>query len=357
MESIIWVMRLTKLITDAFGVLTLSLVSVTLLLGLLCIYCSLYFELRIRRRGSPQLSYFSGPWITRIILILVAIWWEFGEVVRLTFLREKLSLTWQTKICKFYVLSNLGFAEPCMFLLLAFLLHAALQKRESGSLSQRWNRRTVGCVLLFCLPFFLMQLVLVLVGPKFNNAEKNSLRTKMMKFFATSYLTDEDAVCTFPLLSTIILGVFVSVVISYVSFVGARLLSLVINNGLRRRVYLLIFSIVIFLPLRVLLLGFSVLPDPGSVVYEAIVFFAFFMLLFCAVVGICMLVYFPVSDSLALRDIGHIEIVEMPFDDYYSEGASLIANQSLLETGRNSDASVQLGSASFRSMIKGEAHV
>lgn len=41
----------------------------------------------IRRRHYPQLSYFNGPWISRIILILVSIWWGFGEIFRLSFLK------------------------------------------------------------------------------------------------------------------------------------------------------------------------------------------------------------------------------------------------------------------------------
>lgn len=359
MESVFWVMPLTRIATDAIGVVTISLVSLTAVLGLVCIYRSLYFQLQIRRRGFPQLSYFNGPWITRITLILVAIWWGFGEIVRLTFLKEKgrpfSSQPWQKNVCKFYLLSNLGFAEPSMFFMLALLLHAALQKRASDTLSQRWNRKTISYVLLSCLPIFIMQFVLILVGPKFNN-EKSGKRTKMSKFFACTYsLTNDNSVCTYPLLSTIVLGIFYALLICCVMYVGTRLLSLVINKGLRRRVYVLMSSVILFLPFRVLLLGFSVLPSPGNLVFEAIVFLAFLMLLFCTVVGICMLVYFPVADSLALRDIGHIEIEGMPYDDYYYDGASLIANQSHQETGRNSDASAKRGSISFRTMIKDES--
>ncbi|URD75599.1 hypothetical protein MUK42_36555 [Musa troglodytarum] len=40
-----------------------------------------------RRRQYPQLSYFNGPWISRIILILVSIPWGFGEIFRLSFLK------------------------------------------------------------------------------------------------------------------------------------------------------------------------------------------------------------------------------------------------------------------------------
>jgi len=140
---------------------------------------------------------------------------------------------------------------------------------------------------------------------------------------------------------------------SYVSYVGTRVLSLVINKALRRRVSLLMLSVLCFLPIRVLLLGFSVLPKPGDVAFEGIIFLSFLMMLSCTTVGILLLVYYPVADSLALRDIGHREIAEMvPYDDYYYEGASLVANQSFREIERNSDTSTKRGSISFRTMIR-----
>ncbi|WOL14287.1 hypothetical protein Cni_G23067 [Canna indica] len=345
-------MPLTRIATDAFGVSTISLVFLTVVLGLLCIFRSLYFQFCIRRRHYPQLSYFNGPWISRIILILVSIWWGFGEIVRLSYLKSRIfsDKSWQKNVCKFYILSNLGFAEPSMFLMLSFLLHAALQKRESSTLSPRWNRKTIGYVLLFCLPILLMQTVLVIFGHRFSNEVNSDKRRKVKKFFAcVSSSTDGDSVCMYPLLSTIILGGFYALLICYITYVGIRILSLVINKGLRRRIYVLMAS-VLFLPLRAVLLGFSVLPQPGNLLYEGIVFLAFFLLLCCAMVGIFMLVYFPVADSLALRDISHVEIEGIPYDDYYYDGASLIANQSHQGVSRNSIESPKHVSISFHSI-------
>lgn len=239
-------MHLTRLATDVFGWVTISLVSLIAMVGLLCIYRSVYFQFRIQRRGSPQLGFFNGPWIIRIALILVSIWWGFGEITRLTFINDKrrsfTNPTWQMDICKFYILSNLGFAEPIMFLILAFLLHAALQRREAGTLSERWNKKTFGYTLLCCLPIFVLQVCVILFGHKI----------KMAKFFTrTSSSIEGHKICTYPLLSTISLFGFNALLITYVSFIGTRLLSLVINKGLRRRVYALLFSVSFFLPLRV----------------------------------------------------------------------------------------------------------
>ncbi|KAG8078698.1 hypothetical protein GUJ93_ZPchr0007g6295 [Zizania palustris] len=144
-----------------------------------------------------------------------------------------------------------------------------------------------------------------------------------------------------------------AVLMSYVFYVGSRVLSLVINKALRRRVSLLMLSVLFFLPIRVLLLGFSVLPQPGDVAFEVIIFLSFLVMLSCITVGVLLLVYYPVADSLALQEIGHREIAEMvPFDDYYCEGASLVANQSFREIERNSDTSTKPGSISFRTMIR-----
>ncbi|XXG39463.1 hypothetical protein AAC387_Pa01g0417 [Persea americana] len=362
-------MPLTRLAADAFGVVTICLVFLSVLFGLLCIFYSVYFRSRIRTRGYVQLGYFNGPWIIRITLILIAIWWGIGEIVRLSLLRGKervlhsLSSTWQENICKFYILSNLGFAEPSMFLTLIFLLQASLQRRELGTLSRQWNKKTFGYVLLFCFPIFILQLGLVLIGPKLTN--KHAYFRKMPKYFTltsipSNYVNIEAALCTYPLLSTIVFGLFSSLLIAYFLYLGARMLSSVINKGLRRRVYVLIISVIVFLPLRVLFLGFSSLSHPGHLPFESLVFLAFLALLCCALVGICVLVYCPIADSLAVSSHQHLEMGGELFDA--NDSSSPIANQSLIEVasvpmspGRNSDASMKGGSMSFRLMIRDES--
>lgn len=358
MATVLRVMPLTRVAADAFGVLTIALFALFAALGLFCIFQSVYFRCRIRRGSSfLLLGYFNGPWVTRIALILITIWWGVGEIVRLSFLKKKLfsSLVWQRNICDVYILSNLGFAEPGIFFAFAFLLHGSLQKRELGTLNQRWNWKSMAYMLVFCIPVFLVQAVLVFVGPKFVRDENSEPgRRKIAKYFIrTSMAVGDTSVCTYPLFGTIFLGLVDAILMSYVSYVGTRVLSLVINKALRRRVSLLMLSVLCFLPIRVLLLGFSVLPKPGDVAFEGIIFLSFLMMLSCTTVGILLLVYYPVADSLALRDIGHREIAEMvPYDDYYYEGASLVANQSFQEIERNSDTSTKRGSISFRTMIR-----
>lgn len=363
MESVFRVMPLTRFAADTLGVLTICLVALLILLGFLCIIYLFYFRSRIRSQGFIQLSYFSGPWIIRITFILFAIWWGFGEIARLSLLRREGRLLntfnskWQENLCKCYIVSNLGFAEPCLFLTLVFLLRAPLQTMESGILSREGNGKTAGYVLFYCLPMLVLQLFVILIGPELHKNE--SLRKLPSYFTSTVNKTDHIALCTYPLLSTILLGIFGIILTAYLFWLGRQILKLVINKGLQKRVYTLIFSVSSFLPLRVTLLGFSVLSKPEHIQFEVLSFLAFLALLCCAGVCICMLVYCPVADSLALGSLQDLESRRRVNDDQ-NDTISLIANQSHMEESsgispcRNSDVSAKRGSISFRTLEKEE---
>ncbi|MBA0823594.1 hypothetical protein Goarm_020314 [Gossypium armourianum] len=346
-------MPLTRYSAETFGVLTICLVALLILLGLVCIGYSFYLHSCVLRQGFIQLSYFTGPWIIRITFILFAIWWGFGEITRLNFLRRQgrvlnaLNLKWQENICKCYIVSNLGFAEPCLFLTLVFLLRAPLQNIDTGILSRKWNGKTAGYVLLYCFPLSVLQLILILIGP-----ELHKERRELPPYFtrtATRVMENSDsiALCTYPLLNTILLGVFASVMSVYLFWLGRRILNLVINKGLQKRVYTLILSVSSFLPLRVLLLGLSVLSKPEQFVFEVLAFSAFVVLLCCVGVCICMLICCPVVDCIAL---GNLLDVEGRSDDQNDAAVSLIGNQNHLVSSpeRNS----RNGSISFRTFEK-----
>ncbi|CAI9765296.1 unnamed protein product [Fraxinus pennsylvanica] len=357
-------MPITRVIADALAVVTICLVAVLVLLGVFCTLYLLYFRNRTHSRGLVWLNDFSGPWIIRIALISFAIWWGVWEIIRLNLLRREgrildaLNSKWQETICKCYIISNLGFAEPCLFLTLVFLLRASLQR--SGTLSRKWNARTAGCVILFCLPMFILQLTVILIEPKYS---KNSYKNKLPPYFfnaAFSKTKDNDnvTICTYPLFSTIILGLFDTVLTTYLFWIGRRILHLVINKGLKKRVYTLVFPVSVLFLLRVLLLGLSVLFEPENLLFDAIAFLAFFSLLSCAGVGICILVYLPVVDSLAVRNLR--SDAEARCNDEYNDAISLISTHSPLEEStiigprRNSGDSPNRGSISFRTMEKDE---
>ncbi|KAL6329133.1 hypothetical protein AAG906_007679 [Vitis piasezkii] len=317
------------------------------LLGFLCIIYSCYFRTRIHSRGFAQLGYFSGPWIIRIIFILFAIWWGFGEIIRNSL---QVLHCFKSGVCR-----TLPVPHPCVS------TSCTLTEDGVGILSQKWNGKQL--VMFFsCLPVFALQLIVILIGPDFNKGKNNTF--ELPHYFTSTAVPsrmkdggDDIALCTYPLLSTILLGFFATVLTTYLFWLGRRILNLVINKGLQRRVYTLIFSVSGFLPLRVLLLGLSVLYKPEQVVFEALAFLAFLSLLCCAGVSIWMLVYCPVADSLALRSLLDLEARRRISDDH-NETISLIANQSLLgeSTGvspeRNSDASTKRGSISFRTVEK-----
>ncbi|KAI9121768.1 hypothetical protein K1719_007158 [Acacia pycnantha] len=354
-------MPLTRFAADAFGVVTICLIVFLVILGLLCIVYTCHFRSHSRHQGYLQLNYFSGPWIIRITIIVFAIWWGIGEIIRLTLISRALHLKWQEPVCKSYIVSNLGLAEPCLLLTVVFLLRAPLQRMETGIMSQNWNSRTVGTILLYCFPMFVLQLLVVLIGPQL---DKNKGSGKHLPHYFTSAAAvstleeNEVSVCTYPLLSTILLGFFAIILTFYLFWLGRRILKLVINKGLQKRVYTLILSVSSFVSLRVLFLGLSVLYRPDQFTFEALTFLAFLALLCCAGVCIFVLVYLPVADSLALGNLHDLEPRRGSNVDH-NDTMSLIANRSHLEgveenvrSSPDSDASTKRGSISFRTLEK-----
>ncbi|KAE8668374.1 hypothetical protein F3Y22_tig00112343pilonHSYRG00219 [Hibiscus syriacus] len=348
-------MPLKRYSAEAFGALTICLVALLVLLGLVCIAYLLYVRSRVLRQGFIQLSYFNGPCIIRITFILFTIWWGFGEIIRLNFLRRQgrvlnaLNFKWQENICKCYIVSNLGFAEPCMFLTLVFLLRAPLQNIDTGILSRKWNGKTAGYIILYCLPVFVLQLILILIAPDLRKD-----RRELSPYFTRVVVqvmqnSDDIALCTYPLLNTILLGLFATIVTIYLFWLGRRILQLVINRGLRRRVYTLIFSVLCLLQLRVVLLGLSVLSKPEQFLFEALAFSAFLAQLCCAGVCICILVCYPVKDCLVLRNLHDLEARRRAFLDVQNDTVSLIPIQSHPEgssgisSERSFDASTSTG--------------
>ena len=130
---------------------------------------------------------------------------------------------------------------------------------------------------------FLLQLFVLLIGPQLHR-EKSFQRKLPLYFTAATERVDNITICTYPLLSTIFLGIFAMILTAYLFWLGSRILKLVINKGLQKRVYMLIFSVSSFLPLRVLLLGVSVLIKPDQSLFQVLVLLAFFALFCCACV-------------------------------------------------------------------------
>jgi len=238
-------------------------------------------------------------------------------------------------------------------------------------LNPRWNMQTIGYVLLYCLPVFILNLIVVMVAPKLRDAKSNILKSLPEKFTSTYVSLTVSGrpviACVYPVLCTILHGLFATIVTAYLLLVGRQMVVSVINKVLQRRVYILIFLVSSCLPLRVLLLGFSVFARQEHFLYEALVFSGFFVLFVCVVVSITLLVYFPVADSLALNRSRGLRSPEAgggrsctSSDDYTGSLSLITPNQSHIETSTatslgNSDSSTKRGSISFRTMIRDEA--
>ncbi|KAF5732441.1 hypothetical protein HS088_TW18G01136 [Tripterygium wilfordii] len=115
-----------------------------------------------------------------------------------------------------------------------------------------------------------------------------------------STIGDETVLCAYPLVGTVVFGGFVVVYGMWFSMSCLRLVSLVINKGLRVRIYVLAITVMVALPLQTLLLGLSVLWTPDQAVYGGVVLMVFLSTLICTAVGQGFLVIRPITDSLAV---------------------------------------------------------
>eukprot|EP01018_Ginkgo_biloba_P013092 Gb_10136 [translate_table: standard] len=298
------------------GISTISLVLLQCLGGLLCILYVLRFRFKTHQQRLFALRDFNSLWAIRIMLVIFAILWGLGELIRLPLLRQEgwvlssVGFKGQANLCKVYVLSSHGFIEPCFYLTALFLVNGSLQNDPFGP-RKRWNGRAVLLILFCCLPVFLLQLFFVTIGPNihFRSGFKDSeegFGKILPRYFTRTFeeaheSNHQTALCTYPLLSTIVLGIFGFMYISYFLYVCWRMLSLVINKRLQSRVYGLVFAVVLFLPVQVIFLGLSIFWRPTDFNFELFSFMSFVTVIFSTTVGEGILVIRPISDALAVR--------------------------------------------------------
>ncbi|CAK9236990.1 unnamed protein product [Sphagnum troendelagicum] len=218
-------MPLTASAVDVLGIATLVLVIVLVPLGLGCVWYVLYFQARIQKeRPRAPLLHFNALWIVRVILILLAMLWSMGELLRLRLMRRRhwlmhsFSFQWQGNMCRLYIISSLGFLEPCFFLTALFLVHRSLRKTPFTP-RKAWNGKVVAIILSCCLPVFLLQLFFVVISPSFEfkggySVQKEGYNHRLPNYFTMTFdlvMMDNQtvAVCQYPLLSILVLAVFV----------------------------------------------------------------------------------------------------------------------------------------------------
>lgn len=289
---------------DALGWATLVLVIALCLASLFCIAYVLYFRSQVRRGHLLALQEFNAVWGVRIMLITCAMFWGLIELLRLPLLRHPggpfhdWSLQQQGALCEAHTVLSFGVMEPCFFLTALFLVQGSVRDAPFEPL-RKWNQKTVSLILACCLPVLGLQAALVIVTSKMP-ADGRVLH--LPAYFSRSYTIDsQDAICTFPLISTLVLGLFSCIYNCCFLWQGCRMVALVINKRLQIRVCGLVLSLAILLPVQIFFMGLSVLAMPGNLVFELLAFLSFLTVLLCVLVGEGILVVQPIADAMAVR--------------------------------------------------------
>ncbi|KAJ7531713.1 hypothetical protein O6H91_14G055500 [Diphasiastrum complanatum] len=308
-------MLLTDSAVDALGVVTLVLVILLCCLSFFSVAYLLHFRSKVHKDNYLTLREFNSFWIIRLILILCALFWGLVELLRLPLLRREgwllhsLGIRWQANVCRIYILSSFGITKPCFFLTALFLAHGSLRSTPFTP-RKGWNGRVVTLMLLFGMPVFLLQFFLVIFTPiiEFRKGYEVSREGYgVLPYYFTQSFEEVQmdnhrvAICTYPLLSTAVLGVLGCVYIGYFLYLGWRMLSLVINRKLQLRIYTLVLAIVLLLPFHFIFMGLSVLSPPTQAIYEVLSFMGFLTILFCTGLGEGILVIRPIADALAVQ--------------------------------------------------------
>ncbi|MBA0796077.1 hypothetical protein Gohar_006875 [Gossypium harknessii] len=105
--------------------------------------------------------------------------------------------------------------------------------------------------------------------------------------------------CDYPLLSSILFGLFGVIFILCFLLSFWKVVSQVINKALKLRIFALALTILIGLPLQVLLMGMSAFWRPDKPTYNGIAVTVFLITFTFAAVGEGILVIKPIADSLA----------------------------------------------------------
>ena len=286
---------------SAIDFATISFISVLLFLSLFSM-CFI-FHFRFKSRSSRHLQNFNSLWIFRLLFVFFITFWALTELLRLPFFRKlyfypilpKLTVPQQANFCKVHLVLSLGFFEPGFLVTLLFLLDVSVKKTHPRTFF------SVFFVLALCLPIILLQVYFVF----FPGSEIRFPELFHRSWFLSWNSQDNKTVlCAYPLLSTILFGVFGAVFTLSFLLSFWRVVSHVINKGLRIRIFALAFAIIIGLPLQILFMGLSIFWTPDKAAFDGVALLVFLSTFTCAVVGEGILVIKPIADSLAAEGGG-----------------------------------------------------
>lgn len=247
---------------------------------------------------------FNSLWTFRFLFVVFITFWALIELLRLPFFRRlyfypllpQLTVPQQANLCKVHIVLSLGFFEPGFLVILLFLLDVSVKKTHPRCFF------SVFFVLVSCLPIFLLQVYFVF----FPGSEIRFPELFHRSWFLSAWNSHErkTVLCAYPLLSTILFSVFGAIFTVSFLFSFWSVVSHVINNALRVRIYALTLTVIIGLALQTLFMALSVFWTPDKTAFDGVALLVFLSTFTCAVVGVGILVIKPIADSLAARGGG-----------------------------------------------------
>ncbi|CAN0922704.1 hypothetical protein LINGRAHAP2_LOCUS33194 [Linum grandiflorum] len=283
---------------STFAILVLSLVS------LLFVFHLYLKSSTAAGSSSRHLRSFNSLWSVRFCLVLFITLWALTDLLRVPSFRRRytpkgFTVSQQITLCKLHVSLSLGLFEPGFLVTLLYLVNISVKKTAPP-------RRSFAAfifVSVACLPPFLLQIFIVAFGASVFH---------LPPFFNRSYLlpetvvdnveeeSDQEVLCLYPFMSCVVFGGFVVWYLIAFSISCFKALTLVINKGLRMRLYGLTLVVMVTLPLQLVSLGFSVMWTPRDEAYAVLSLVIFLTALVIAAVGEGILVIRPIADSLAV---------------------------------------------------------
>lgn len=282
------------LLDSALDLATLSLILALLLLSSLSFF--FIFHLRLKSQTAPPLQGFNSLWTVKLLLVSSITLWALTELLRAPFFRRRylypspLSLSQQAGLCKLHSILSLGLFQPAFLVTLLFLVNVSIKQQSPRAI---W---AVTFVLGTCLPLTLLQSFFTYFYPIYPPLPEYFFRSSVQ--FRDGFGND-TVLCTNPLLGTIVFGAFIIIYCLCFLLSCWKVISVVINRGLRARIYGLAFGLLIPLPVQVVLLVMSAFSLPEKPVFGGIEFGIFVAPMACAVVGEGVLVFKPIADALA----------------------------------------------------------
>ncbi|KAK7317093.1 hypothetical protein RJT34_01038 [Clitoria ternatea] len=282
-------------LNSIFDLVTITFVSALIILSFLSL-CFI-FHLRLKSKFITHLQNFNSLWTVRSLLVLYVTLWAITELFRLTLFRYKYLYPFfpslakvlrQETLCKVHIVLSLGLFEPAFLLTLLSLLNASIKNMTRNM----WH--VIVFVLLTCFSMATLQGFLLFFVPLKQEVPLHFLQSSMV-------LENDEAdmcLCVYPLLNSVVFAVFGATYSAWFVLSCWRVLSLVINKGLRRRIYGLASVVMVAVPLQVVCLGLTMFWSPNDNVYAVVSFVAFFGVVCTGATGEGILVIKAISDAL-----------------------------------------------------------